>query len=142
MPVQAYVNFNGNCREAVTFYAEVFSLPMPQIMTYGSMPPDPDFPLPDEARELVMHTDMTICDGLVMFGDVPPGMPYQTGNSIGLVVISKDMDELKAYFHKMKVGGTVDMDLQETFWSKCYGSVVDKFGINWQFSHDSGMMPG
>lgn len=142
MPVQAYVNFNGNCREAVTFYAEVFNLPMPKMMTYGSMPPDPDFTISDEARDLVMHTDLTICDGNVMFGDVPPGMPFTAGNSVGLVVISKDMDELKAYFHKMKVGGTVDMDLQETFWSKCYGSVVDKFGINWQFSHDSGIMPG
>lgn len=32
------------------------------------------------------------------------------------------------------------MDLQETFWSKCYGLLTDKFGINWQFSLDSGEM--
>jgi hypothetical protein len=29
------------------------------------------------------------------------------------------------------------MELQETPWSKCYGSVVDKFNIEWQFSHEA-----
>ena len=32
------------------------------------------------------------------------------------------------------------MDLQETFWSKYYGFVTDKFGIGWQFNYDSGQM--
>lgn len=31
------------------------------------------------------------------------------------------------------------MELQETFWSKCYGSVTDKFGIPWQLSYDEGL---
>jgi PhnB protein len=32
------------------------------------------------------------------------------------------------------------MELQETFWSKAYGSLKDKFGVEWQFSHDNGEM--
>lgn len=43
---------------------------------------------------------------------------------------------MKAAFERLKVGGKVEMVLQETFWSKCYGVVVDKFGIQWQFSHE------
>lgn len=27
------------------------------------------------------------------------------------------------------------MELQETYWSKCYGSLKDKFGIAWQLSY-------
>jgi|GEM_PF-7006273 len=30
MSVQAYINFNGNCREAVEFYVEVFETEKPQ----------------------------------------------------------------------------------------------------------------
>jgi PhnB protein len=30
----------------------------------------------------------------------------------------------------MKEGGKVIMELQETFWSKCYSAVTDKYGIN------------
>ena len=40
----------------------------------------------------------------------------------------------------MKEGSSVEMDLQETFWSKCYGSLTDKFGIIWQFSRDNGQL--
>jgi len=28
------------------------------------------------------------------------------------------------------------MPLQETFWSKAYGMVEDRFGVQWQFSHE------
>ena len=44
---------------------------------------------------------------------------------------------LESAFDKLKEGGSVGMELQETFWSKCYGSLKDKFGIEWQFSHES-----
>jgi PhnB protein len=33
------------------------------------------------------------------------------------------------------------MELQETFWSKCYGSLKDKFGIEWQLSYDNEESP-
>jgi PhnB protein len=29
---------------------------------------------------------------------------------------------------------TITMELQETFWSKCYGALADKYGVNWMFS--------
>ena len=60
------------------------------------------------------------------------------GNNISLVIVSASMNDIKSLFSKLKEGGSVGMDLQETFWSKCYGSLTDKFGIHWQLSHDSG----
>jgi PhnB protein len=72
-----------------------------------------------------------------MFSDTFIGMPYVVGNNITLAIVLENMDEIKALFNKLKEGGMVVMDLQETFWSKCYGTLVDKFGIGWQFSHDS-----
>ncbi|MFK7691967.1 VOC family protein, partial [Paenibacillus sp. HJGM_3] len=47
-------------------------------------------------------------------------------------------DKLTTYFNRLSVGGQVRMELQETFWSKCYGSLTDKFGTEWQFNLDSG----
>jgi PhnB protein len=140
MAINVYINFNGNCREAVEYYAEVFGTEKPQIMTFGETPSDPKFPLPEEATDLVMHTRLNLSGSNVMFSDVFPGMPFVAGNNISLTVVSKDIDEIKALFNKLKEGGTVRMDLQETFWSKCYGSLTDKFGIEWQFSYDSGEM--
>ena len=140
MAVQAFINFNGNCREAVEFYAQVFGTEKPQIMTFGDTPPNPEFPLPEETKNLVMYTQLNINESNVMFSDIFPGMPYAVGNNINLAIVSKDMDQIKSLFNKLKEGGTVGMDIQETFWSKCYGTMVDKFGISWQFSHDSGQI--
>lgn len=138
MAVDVYINFNGNCREAVEYYAEVFGTEKPQIMTFGEMPPNPDFALPEEAKNLVLHTRLTIDGSNVMFSDTFPGMPFVAGNNISLAFVNKNMDLIKSLFHKLKEGGTVGMELQETFWSKCYGTVTDKFGIHWQLSHESG----
>ena len=138
MAVDVFINFNGNCREAVEFYAEVFETEKPQIMSFGDTPPDPEFPIADEAKNLVMYTSLNINGSNVMFSDTFPGMTLTIGNNISLTISSKNIDEIKSLFNKLKEGGTVDMDLQETFWSKCYGSVTDKFGIGWQLNYDDG----
>lgn len=136
--VDVYMNFDGNCREAVEFYTEVFETEKPKIMTFSDAPPNPDYPIPDEAKNLVMHTRLNIFGSNVMFSDVFPGMPFIQGNNISLAVVIQDEDKVKSLFHKLKEGGSVSMELQETFWSKCYGIVKDKFGIEWQCNYDDG----
>jgi PhnB protein len=84
-----------------------------------------------------MHTFLIISDSMVMFSDVPPGMPFTQGNNISLTVVSKDENVIRSAYEKLKEGGTVLMELQQTFWSKCYASVTDKFGIIWQLSLES-----
>lgn len=135
MSINIFVNFNGNCREAVEFYAEVFGTEKPQFMEFKDGPPSPEFSLPEEAKNLIMFTSLKISGSDIMFSDTFPGMPFTAGNNISLTVVDNDIEKVKIYFNKMKEGGTVEMELQETFWSKCYGSVVDKFGIPWQFSY-------
>lgn len=139
MAISAYINFKGNCREAVEFYSQVFGTEKPQIMTFGDMPPvkDPQFTLPEELKSWVMHAQLMISGSRVMFSDALPDMPLVMGNNISLTIGSTNMDEIKTYFNKLKESGIVGMELQETFWSKCYGFVTDKFGIGWQFNYDS-----
>jgi len=137
MAVNVYLNFNGNCREAVEYYAEVFATETPNIMAFGDVPPNPEYALPEEAKHLVMHSQLIIAGSRVMFSDVFPGMPFIEGNNINLAFVSNNTDEIKSIYDKLQEGGSVRMELQETFWSKCYGQVKDKFGIEWQLSHES-----
>ena len=133
MPVQIYVNFNQQCEEAVHFYASVFQTPAPNFMRFGDMP-NPDYPLDDVSKNLIMHTELVIEGDTVMFSDVFPGMELKVGNNLSLTVVSDDIEKTRRYFDLLKVGGLVEMELQETFWSPLYGSIVDKYGIVWQFS--------
>ncbi|KON89750.1 glyoxalase [Sporosarcina globispora] len=137
MAVNAYLNFEGNTREAIEFYAKAFEKEMPEITTFGEAPQNPEYPLPEEAKNLVMHSSLNICGSNVMFSDTFPGMPFTVGNNINLAVVIDDLDNLRKYFNNLQEGGTVTMELQETFWSKSFGQLTDKFGVNWMFSHES-----
>lgn len=136
MALEVYLNFNGNCRQAVDFYSEVFNTEITQIMTFGEAPQSPDYQLPEEAKDLVMHARLTIDGNRVMFSDTFPGFPFVEGNNVSLAFVNKDIDLIQTVFDKLKQGGTVTMDLQETFWSKSYGSLKDQYGIEWQISHE------
>jgi PhnB protein len=140
MAINVYLNFNGNTREAIEFYEQAFGTEKTQIMTFGDAPQDPSHPLPEEAKDLVLHAQLNIGGSVVMFSDTFPGMPFTVGNNVTLAVVSTDIDEIKSSFEKLKEGGKVGMELQETFWSKCYGQVTDKFGVIWQLSYESGEM--
>lgn len=134
MAVEVYLNFNGNCREAVEYYADVFETERPKLMTFGDSPQNPDYPLPEEAKDLIMHTRLVISGSTVMFSDTFPGMPFVEGNNVNLAVVTETEEELLKYWDKLKAESTIEMELQETFWSKYYGSLVDKFGIHWLFN--------
>lgn len=136
MAIGAYINFNGNCRAAVNFYSEAFGVPAGEITTYGAGPGGEG--MDEAAKNLVMHAEIKAMDSSIMFSDVPPGMDFSVGTNVGLVVTSGDEAALRRLFESLRVGGEVQMDLQETFWSKCYGFLTDKFGIQWQVSHVAG----
>ena len=89
MAINIYLTFNGNCREAAEFYAEVFKTEKPEIMTFGESPQSPDFVLPAEAKDLVLHTRLNINGSNIMFSDTFPGSPFTEGNNISLAFVSK-----------------------------------------------------
>ena len=133
MSFSPYLNFNGNAKEAMELYKKAFDAKEQDIMLYKDMPPNEDYPVTDENRDLVMHGELKIKDTWFMFSDAP-GMKTEFGNGLTLMYASKDLEELKKAFSVLREGGKVESDLGETFLSKAYGYLVDKFGVSWQFN--------
>ena len=46
MNVSPYLNFDGNCAEAMAFYAQVFQGTIVHQSTFGEIPPDPNMNRP------------------------------------------------------------------------------------------------
>jgi Uncharacterized protein conserved in bacteria len=138
MAVNVYLNFDGNCIDAVNFYSEVFSAEKQKILTFGQAPQNPQFPLPEDAKNRIIHTYLDISGSRIMFSDIFPGTPLTAGNNISLTIMYKSSDEVKTVFNKLIEGGNVTMELQKTFFSECFGSVTDKFGILWQIGTEGG----
>ena len=68
-------------------------------MLFGDMP-NPNFPIDEITKNLVMHTNLNIKGSIVMFSNVPKDTPFTVGNNISIVFSSNDINELKLIFDK------------------------------------------
>lgn len=132
--VYPYIILNGNGKEAIKFYEQALEAEVLGISTYGELPQSPDYPLPEEAKDLIVHANLKIGESYLMISDEFPGQPYVLGNQVNVALILKDRNKTKELFAKLQEGGEVIMPLQETPWSPAYGQIKDKFNITWQVS--------
>ena len=122
-----YLNFRGQAREALEFYAAALGGDL-TVSTFG------DFQMPgvDEAeKDSVMHGQLTTPAGFTLMGsDVPAAMPGDVHN--GTVSLSgNETDELRGYWEKLAEGGEVSMPLEQAPWGDYFGQLTDKFGVQW-----------
>jgi PhnB protein len=138
-----YLNFDGNAKEATHFYVEALDGELLGITTFGEAPKDDsaeseEFPLPPGVEDLIMNAQIKLKNGaLLMISDVFPGRGFQTGNHISLTLTYDDLEEARTVFNRLAEGGSIGMELQQTFWSPLYGSLKDRYGIEWQISVDA-----
>jgi len=132
MTFDVFLNFDGDCRAALEFYAKVFGLAAPDhIMTYDQNPGDA-FGEGNEGR--ILYATLPIFGCNVMFSDCPAGSHYVKGTNIALTLGTSDAETIKQIFNSLAETGDVAMPLEKTFFSELYGMVTDKFGITWQLS--------
>ena len=141
MTFELFINFNGNCREAVEFYAKVFKSETKNLMTYGETPADPNNPLQEADKNRIMYVEIKIGDKSIMFMDMPSSMPCSIGNNITPTINFENTDkvEMNRLFNELSEGGTVIMSPQKTFFSEYYAMLTDKFGIVWHIHSSEGL---
>ncbi len=132
MELQISLSFNGNCIESIKFYTKVFNIAMPEITTYGSFSSEPDWELPEDAKNLIMYANINVFGINLMFSDNLDGLEGNCNKNIGLVIVGENADEIRRLYNSLKENGTVNDELGKTGWSELYGLVTDKFGIQWQ----------
>jgi len=132
MKLELFINFDGNCRQAVNFYAKVFKSEAQELMTFGEAPADPNFPVAEADKNKICYAGIPLCNMTLMFMDMPSGAPLMRGNNISPTITLQCKDEVTRTFNELKEGGEVHMELQPTFFSELYGMVQDKFGVIWQ----------
>ncbi len=128
-----YLNFNGNCEEAMNFYKEKLDGNIKSIQHFGETPE----PGPAEYKDKVMHGIMDFQGFTVMFSDSMGAHNVQFGNNFSIALDFKNDGEMRRAFDAISTnGGTVTMPLEDTFWGAVFGMCTDKFGINWMFNFD------
>ena len=136
--VSTYLNFPRSTEEAFAFYKTVFQTEYSApISRFDSAPSDPDHPLSEADRNLVIHIELPIVGGHVLMGtDAPETMGFTVtpGNNVHINLEPDTRAETDRLFAALSVGGKVEMPLQEMFWGDYFGNLVDRFGIRWMFN--------
>jgi PhnB protein len=124
-----YLTFDGNCREAMTFYAKCLSGEL-NLMPFSAAP----FDSPPEAKDRIVHARLTKGPFLLMASDTMPGHPFTQGNNFSISIECESLEETQKLFSALGESGKVTMPLQDTFWEAHFGMITDKFGVNWMFN--------
>lgn len=137
--VSTYLNFSRNTEEAFNFYKSVFGTEFQgQVMRMGDIPPHEGMPtLAEEDKNLIMHVSLPILGGHMLMGtDAPESMGFTMnfGNNVYINLQPDTREETRKLFDALKEGGKVTMELEDMFWGDYYGSLVDKFGVQWMFN--------
>ncbi|MEM7802348.1 MAG: VOC family protein [Chloroflexota bacterium] len=125
-----YLTFNGNCREALTFYSELFEGESPQFTLWQAEMIEN---IPDATTEHIMHGDVNL-NGYLIAGSDQFGENYSPTGNISLMIDISDLADATTKFAALSEGGQIMMPFGKTFWAAGYGFCTDRFGIGWQIN--------
>ena len=128
MKLNTYLSFDRNTRQAFEYYAKHLDGKILAMATFGDTPGCDSLP---ESRDLIMHAMIDIGGHRVMGTDATPDHPYEGVKGAHVVIDTPDPAEADKLFAALADGGQVVLPIQETFWAKRYGILVDRFGVPW-----------
>ena len=127
--LNAYLSFDGNCAEAMKFYAGVLGAKLEALITYGQVPGGE--PVPSSHADRIMHAYLVHKDFSLMAGDTPPGVSYGGIQGVMLALSYDTTAEAQRVFAALAEGGQVQMPIAETFWAHRWGMLIDRYGKPW-----------
>lgn len=130
--ITPYLNFNGNAREALSFYENALGGKTVQLGTFG----DANMAQDESTKDKVLHAIFEAGALRFMVSDCPPGVSVHSGDQVSLSLNFTDAEHIEKTFAALSAGGTITMPLQDTFWGARFGMTKDKFGVHWMFNYD------
>ncbi len=126
-----YIIYNGNCREALSFYSDCLGGEIVSITTIAEAPIPME--VPPEAADRIFDAHLQAGNIDIRASDSQPGQEVNIGRNFALYVTFSTIDELEDVYSKLSVGGNIWMPVSDAPTGK-FGMLADKFGIQWMLS--------
>lgn len=138
--VNVYLNYNGNCEEAFTFYKSVFGKEFSYIGRFNEMPPQDGMPpMSDEMGNKIMHVGLPISAETMLMGSDNGGEwgsnNFIQGNNFSVSIATDSKQEADELFTGLAKSGKITMPIATMFWGDYFGMLEDQFGINWMINY-------
>ena len=131
MQTNTYLFFKGNCEEAFKFYEKTLGGKIEAMLSHAGTPAESQ--VPAEWKNKIIHARLKLGDQFLMASDAPPDRS-QTPQGFYVNLGFEDPAEAERIYGALSKGGTVNMELQETFWAKKFGMFTDRFGTPWMIN--------
>jgi PhnB protein len=134
MLVTPYLNFNGNCREAMGFYADVLGGEVTYMQSHGEAPIAGE--IPADHHDLIMHAEVKVGDALIMASDAP-SEHYSRPQGLFVSLHPETIEDADRIYEALSRDGQIYMPLEETFWAERFAMFADRFGTPWMINAGS-----
>ncbi len=133
MTIYSYLTFNGNCREAMTFYKECLGGEL-TIQSVGESPLSEK--MPEQMKDCILHATLSKNAMVLMASDMVGEKGLIKGNNISVSLNCKTEEEVKSCYAKLSAGGVANHPLEDSFWGALFGDLTDKFGNHWILNYN------
>ena len=130
-----FILFDGNCKEAMTFYKECLGGEL-TLIKLSDTPMKAQFPA--EKHDRIIYGQLINGDINLSATDwmASPTLEPKQGNTFSIYLTGETYDELKPAFDKLAVGADKDtrtfMELNNAPFG-VYGQFTDRYGVAWIF---------
>ncbi|CDG84309.1 VOC family protein [Janthinobacterium agaricidamnosum] len=134
MDINPYLQFNGNCAQAFTYYRQHLGGQELTLMPFRGSPAEDQ--VEGDWKDKIMHGSIKIGNTTLMGSDT---MCAETGaaSAIQGCSISIHLDdpaEAERLFNTLAERGKTTMALEKTFWARKFGTLTDQFGVPWMIN--------
>jgi PhnB protein len=129
--INPYLTFNGNCREAMTFYQHCFDGEL-HMQTVGESPMADQWPAAIQKR--ILHASLKRKNLVLLASDMASEKGLIKGNIISLALGCSSEKEIRHFFRQLSDGGKITHPLHR-FFDGTIGALTDKYGMNWVLKH-------
>jgi PhnB protein len=127
-----YFSFNGNCLEAVQFYAKVLNASL-KVTTFK----EAGAPVGEKYENGVMNAQITKDNLTIMASDIIPEMhpPLLNGSDMTVGLVLDSYGDAETVFNELaKDAKAIGMPFQKVPWADGYGMLVDRYNVGWQIN--------
>ncbi len=131
--VTPYLFFNGDCKDAMTFYQQCLGGTL-KLTTVAETPMADQ--MPADKRNMIMHSSLML-EGVALLmasDDIMGGT--KDGSRIVLSMGFNNENDINDAFNKLSEGGKIIHPVTKEFWGAFFGQFVDQFGIQWMMNCD------
>jgi PhnB protein len=135
--LHSYLNFPGTAREAFDFYRSVFGGEFSSVVRFGDFPME-GVTIPAEDADRIMHIALPIGDhDMLMASDALEslGQTVVKGNNAYVAVHPASREEAERIFSALADGAEIEIPIGEQPWGDYFGSLRDRFGIQWMVDY-------